>query len=140
MKIILIAGKAGSGKNEVAKIIKDNLDKTIITSCSKYIKLFAHEMIDWNYDEENKPREFLQNIGDELRNIRKDFLTKRILEDIELYQKYYNNLIISDIRLKNEIEYFKNQTSHEVITIKVTSDIERRNLNTNEKNHLTELD
>ena len=32
MKVFLIAGKAGSGKNEVANIIKDELSNTVITA------------------------------------------------------------------------------------------------------------
>ena len=51
------------------------------------IKLFTLELTDWDGDDSNKPREFLQNMGDKLRAIDEDFLTKRILEDIEVYKR-----------------------------------------------------
>lgn len=141
MRLFLISGKAGSGKNEVANIIYDNLPKTVISSLSKYIKLFATEMTTWQFnDENNKPRTFLQNIGDDLRNIDKNFLTKRLMEDIKLYKKYYDNVILSDVRLINEIEYFQDQPDLEVITIRVNSNEYKRNLTIEEKKHLTETE
>ena len=49
MKIFLVAGKAGSGKGEVSKIISDYYNKkgykTVISEFSKYLKLYAKEMI-----------------------------------------------------------------------------------------------
>lgn len=140
MKLFLITGKAGSGKNEVANIIKEELPNSVITSFSKYIKLFALEMTDWNGDDQAKPREFLQNMGDELRAIDENFLTSRIYEDINIYKKYYDNLIISDVRLINEINYFKNKKDLEVITIRINCNNCKRNLTDNEKLHHTETE
>lgn len=141
MRLFLISGKAGSGKNEVAQIIKDNLPKTVISSLSKYIKLFAIEMTTWNFnDEDNKPRTFLQTMGDELRNIDENFLTKRLYEDIKLYEKYYDNLVLSDVRLINEILYFKSKVELDVITIRINSSESKRELSNTEKVHLTETE
>ena len=140
MRVFLIAGKAGCGKNEVAKIIKDNLDDSVVTSFSKYIKLFALELTNWDGSDDNKPREFLQQMGDNLRAHDKDFLTKRLLEDIEIYKnKGISNVIISDVRLVNEIEYFKNISNLEVITIRVNCDSSKRSLTDKEKKHHTEI-
>lgn len=140
MKVFLIAGKAGSGKNEVANIIKEELPNTVITAFSKYIKLFTLELTDWDGDDSNKPREFLQNMGDKLRAIDEDFLTKRILEDIEVYKREgISNVVISDVRLVNEIEYFKKLNNIEVIAIRVNSNTSMRELTDREKLHHTEL-
>ena len=141
MKVFLIAGKAGCGKDEVAKLIKSKLDNTVITSLSKYIKLFALEWTDWNGNEDNKPREFLQTMGDKLRAIDKDYLTKRIYEDIEVYKKEeISNIVVSDVRLVNEINYFKNKSNLEVITIRVNCENSKRCLTDNEKCHITETE
>lgn len=140
MRIFLISGKAGSGKNETAKIIEKNLENTIITSFSKYIKLFAVEMTNWDGNEDSKPRTFLQAMGDTLRNIDKNFLTKRLMEDMKIYESYYDNVIISDVRLLNEINYFLDNAPYEVITIRINSSHSKRELNTTEKNHMTELE
>ena len=138
MKIILIAGKSGSGKTEAAYLIKEDLPKTVVTNLSKYIKIFALEMTEWNGDDHNKPRTFLQHMGDELRSIDQNFLTKRLLEDIKLYEKYYENVVVCDVRLKSEIEYIKNNTSNEVITILVKSNRLNDSMNESEHNHITE--
>jgi len=50
MKLVLIAGKARSGKTQIAKMLKKLLQdrnmKVAITEYSKYIKLFAKELTD----------------------------------------------------------------------------------------------
>ena len=141
MRIFLIAGKAGSGKNEVAKIIQDKLDKTVITSFSKYIKLFALELSNWNGKEEDKPREFLQNMGDTLRAIDEDFMTKRLFDDMKVYEKVgIKNVIISDVRLVHEIEYFTKLKDCEVISLRINANKFKRNLTESEKLHHTELE
>ena len=140
MRIFLISGKAGSGKNEVANILKDNLGSTVITSFSKYIKLFALEFTDWDGRDITKPREFLQTMGDKLRAIDETFLIKRLIEDFKVYENNFDNVVVSDVRLPHELEYIKNNSNYEVITIRVNSTSTVRNLSEIEKHHHTELD
>lgn len=110
MRIFLIAGKARSGKDEIAKIIKEYYDKrkekTVITAYSKYLKVYAKEMIEWNGKEEEKPRQFLQDMGYFIRNNLNlpSFLINRMQEDIKIYSQFFNNCIISDVRYPEEIE------------------------------------
>ena len=141
MRVFLIAGKAGCGKDEVAKLIKSKVDNTIITGLSKYIKLFALELTNWDGNDNDKPREFLQTMGDKLRAIDTDYLTKRIYEDIEVYKNEgISNVVISDVRLVNEINYFKNKNDLELITIRVNCDNSKRCLTNQEKCHVTETE
>ena len=86
MNIYLLVGKAGSGKNYVANILKQKLPNAVITSLSKYIKLFALELGLWDGDDNNKPRKFLQTTGDKLRAVDENILTKRMLDDIKVYE------------------------------------------------------
>ena len=140
MKIFLIAGKAGCGKNEVANIIKDTLGNTVVTAFSKYIKIFTLELTDWDGRDITKPREYLQNMGDKLRAIDENFLTKRILEDIEVYKREgINNVVISDVRLVHELEYFKNLKEFDVVAIRINCDSNVRKLTEVEKRHHTEI-
>ena len=140
MRIFLISGKAGSGKNEVANILKADLGSTVITSFSKYIKLFALEFTDWDGRDITKPREFLQNLGDALRNINENFLIDRIIDDFKVYETKFDNVIISDVRLPHELEYIKKNSGYEVITIRVNSSSSARKLNDKEMKHHTEID
>ena len=88
MKIFVVGGKSGSGKNEVAKMIEEyyiyNLKKCVITEFSKYLKVFAKELTDWDGVSQAKPRDFLQEFGEVIRNYDKSFCTKRMIEDIEI--------------------------------------------------------
>ncbi|MGM9834240.1 MAG: hypothetical protein ACI31M_00460 [Bacilli bacterium] len=143
MKIFMIAGKSGSGKDEVAKIIKEYYEsinkKTVITRFSKYIRLFAIEMLDWDGKEETKPRKFLQDFGQLVRDFKPRFLLDRMLEDINLYRKYYDNVVICDVRLINEIETFKTEVD-DVVTIHLLSNGSRNKLTDEEKKHITEVE
>ena len=83
MRLFVIGGKSGSGKSTLAKMIKEHYnklgEKTIITEFSKYLKLYAYEMISWPWDLEHKPRLFLQNMGEKVRReFGYDFFIKRI--------------------------------------------------------------
>ncbi len=140
MNIYLITGKAGSGKNHLANILKEKLDNSVITSLSKYIKIIAIELGKWDGNDDNKPREFLQTTGDLMRAEDVNFLTKRIVDDIKIYKKLgIENVIISDVRLINEIEYLK-KTNYNIITIRVNSNTSNRVLTDSEKNHITEIE
>ena len=67
-------------------------------------------------------------------------MTKRILEDIEVYKREgISNVVVSDVRLVNEIDYFKKLKDLEVIAIRVNSDNSMRELTDREKLHHTEL-
>ena len=140
MKVFLISGKAGSGKNEVANIIKKELGSTVITAFSKYIKLYALEFTDWDGRDITKPREFLQGMGDKLRSIDENFLTDRLIQDFDVYRETFENVIISDVRLPHEIEYIKENCNEDVYVVRVNSTKNKRNLNDKEKMHHTELD
>lgn len=141
MKIFLIAGKAGSGKNVVAKLIKEyyvyKLEECAITSYSKYIKNFALELTDWDGNENTKPREFMQNLGDEMRKNDPDFLVSNMIKDITIYQKHVENLVISDVRMPNEIDMIKNAFDN-VYAIYVVNQFSESKLTLKQQAHITE--
>ncbi len=142
MKVILIAGKSGVGKTKTAQILKKELEKrkqkVVITEYSKYIKLFAKEMLDWD-GLEPKPRAFLQEMGSFIReNLHhKDLFIKRMLTDMEVYEKFMDIVIISDVRMPEEIIKIKEKYL-EVITILVTKKDGDYLLSSKEKAHKTE--
>jgi dephospho-CoA kinase len=139
MRIFLIAGKSGAGKNEVARYIKEyyiyKLEESAITSYSKYIKNFARELTDWDGNPETKPRKFLQDIGREIRKNDPKYFTRRMIEDIDIYSKHVQNVIIDDVRMPLEIEemrdnydnvyalYIVNQFSPSKLSVQEQADI-----------------
>ena len=143
MKIFLIAGKAGSGKAEVAKMIKEfyiyKKENSIITGYSKYLKMYAKEMIDWDGNENNKPRKFLQDLGSYIRHTLNMpyFFIDRMIDDIRVYEKEADVCIIDDIRLPEEIEEIK-KNFDDVTSILVINQFGKSSLSVEEQIHPTE--
>ena len=143
MRLFLVAGKAGSGKSEVAKIIKEyyekKQEKTVITEYSKYLKIFAKEMLDWDGNPDNKPRQFLQEMGLFIReNLKqKDLLINRMKTDMTVYEHFFKNVIISDVRYPEEIISMKEKYP-QAISISVVNETEDSPLTIKQASHKTE--
>ncbi len=142
MKLFIIGGKANSGKNELAKLIKEYYDlknkKSIITEYSKYVKLYTHEMFNINYSDP-KPRKILQDLGEVSRKlVNPQIFIDRMIEDITIFKEYYDNIIISDARLIPEITLMKSKYKN-CYTIHLLSNREN-DLSEKEKQHITEIE
>ena len=145
MRIFIVGGKAGSGKSDVATFIKEffiyKLENSVITEYSKYLKIFAKEMTDWDGVSENKPRDFLQNFGSVIRKDDKYFFTRRMSEDINIYSlNNMDNVIISDARMPEEITEIKNeyQELYPVYSIYVENQFTKSTLSIKQQSHITE--
>lgn len=142
MKIFLVAGKSGSGKGEVAKLIKtyclEQKKKAIITEYSKYLKIYASEILGWN-GKEPKPRKFLQDIGVTIKENMDAplMLINRMIEDIRVYELYFDAVIISDVRYPEEIEEMKKKYK-DVYSIYVVNQFGKSRLSLEEQTHVTE--
>ena len=142
MKVYVIAGKAGCGKNTTANYIKDYYEtlgkKCVITEISKYLKLFAYEIKNWDGKREIKPRSFLQEVGSSIRHelYNEDFLINRFLEDLKIYEKYVDVVIVADARLPREIDLIKEKCN--AISIRVLNEFSDYKLQGSENNHETE--
>ncbi len=141
MRIFLVAGKAGSGKQEVAKMIKEyyiyKLDKCIITEYSKPLKSLAQELTDWDGLNNTKPRGYLQKLGDEIRNIDERYFVKSMLENLKIYEHFTNNVVICDVRFPIEIEEIKLNYDN-VYTICVENQFGVSPLSIEEQSHRSE--
>ena len=145
-KIYLISGKARHGKDTLSGYLKDAYEshnkKVIVTQLSKYIKYYAREMTGWNLTEEDKPRELLQQLGTNIirEQLKKeDLFINRMKDDIEIFSYFYDAIIISDVRLKKEIDdlrkYFPN-----LIAINIFRPDFDNGLTEEQKKHKTEID
>lgn len=142
MKVYIIAGKAGSGKNTTANYIKNYYEslnkKVVITEISKYLKIFAYEVLNWDGQRETKPRAFLQQIGDFVRHeeFNEDFFINRFLEDLKIYEKFVDVVIVADARLPREIDLIKDKCHG--ISIEIINKFNDYELKGTEKLHETE--
>ena len=83
----------------------------------------------------------MQHLGIELvRNkIDKRLFIDRILQDIEIFSYFYDIIIVSDVRLLDEITILKENYPN-LVSIRVIRNNYENNLTFEEKNHLTETD
>ena len=140
MKIILIAGKARSGKNTVSSIIKEliNDKKVLNLEYSSYMKKYAKNIIGWDGTEETKPRDFLQQLGDKIKKNDSLFLIRKMIMDLQIYGMYFDVITISDVRFPDEIDEIK-KIFDDVISIKVVRPNFDNGLTKEEKEHISEI-
>ena len=121
--IFLIAGKAGSGKDTVAEIMKNKLkEKTVITPYAGYLKWLYSHYFGWDGEKDLKFRTDIQTIGtDIVRNTYcADFWVDRVIEQIQIFNGHFEHFIIPDARFENEItKIIETFGTDQVITIRV---------------------
>ncbi len=136
-KIFILSGKAKSGKNYVADIISDYYKNSIQISYAYYLKQYVKKISNWDGLEETKPRTLLQTLGiDLIKKIDKELLIRRVMEDIKVYSYFFDVIIVTDARLKEEIIIPKNL--FDCITIRING--KDNDLTLEQKNHITETD
>ena len=140
-KIIVLSGKAQSGKNVCASIIKNYYNdlglKIVIISYASYLKMYAKEVLGWDDSESTKPRDFLQQVGVELikNKINPNMLIDRVIDDIRVYSYFFDIIVISDARFVDEIEVIRKIFSN-VSVIHVLG--KSNDLTFEQQNHSTE--
>lgn len=146
MKIFLLAGKAGSGKDLLGKYMKTQYDFQGMNTCILHITAplyeYAKNYFSWNGDMTEKPREFLQEMGIEViqkKLGKKMFLIDRLCEDIDILKHYFDVFIITDGRLVSEFLELKNRFPN-IKIVHVIRDKYENELTDKEKMHITEVD
>lgn len=144
-KIFIIAGKARNGKDTVAGIIKEYFEeknmKVINNSYAYYIKDFVKRITAWDGSDDTKPRELLQQLGTNLvRNkIDSNMFINRMIEDLKVFDYFYDIITISDGRFKKELDTIKNEFDN-VVLIRIVRPNFDNGLTEEQKNHITEID
>ncbi len=146
MKIYLLAGKAGSGKDLMGRYMKTQYDFAGHNACILHITTplyeYAKNYFSWNGDMANKPREFLQEMGIEIiqkKLGKKYFLLDRLCEDIDILKNFFDVFIIADGRLLFEFEELKRRFP-DIKIIHVFRENFDNKLSEEEKKHVTETE
>lgn len=110
--LVLISGKAESGKDTVANIIKDNSKgKAHILHMATELKDLATSFFGWNGEKDEKGRYLLQLLGDGGRGFDKEIWVNKMITKLRgLHANAVfedDTFIISDIRYLNEIEFLQ---------------------------------
>lgn len=143
--IILISGKAQSGKSTLANYIKEIYEqkenKVIISPYTKYLKLYIENITNKKIDELNKPRDLLQEVSSKIIKGdlgKKNFFIERQIEDIEIYSYFADIIIIPDVRFEEEITNIK-EKYNDTISIRVTRENYISTLTEKQQNDITEI-
>lgn len=138
-KIFILSGKAKSGKNLIANFIEEYYHdkKCIQLSYAYYLKQYLKKITAWDGNDETKPRDLLQSLGiDLVKKINNELLIRRVMEDIKIYSYFYDVIIVTDARLKEEILIPKQLFN--CITIRING--KDNDLTDKQKSHITETD
>ena len=142
-RIYIFAGKARSGKDTCANIVKEYYEqknlKVVNLQYSSYLKEYAKKIENWSGDDETKPRQLLIDLGTDLirGQIDKYFFIKRIVDDIKVYSYFFDVITISDARVSEELDIPKEKFTN-VKLIGVTRPYHENGLTAEQKNSLTE--
>ena len=145
LKIYIMCGKARQGKDTVASLIKEVYEdkeiKVLDLSFAHYIKEYAKKITGWDGRDDTKPRSLLTYLGTDIirKQIDEMFFIKRMIEDIKVYSFYYDILIITDARLKIEVDGIKNSFDN-VISCHIKRPNYESELSGDQKKHITEID
>lgn len=144
VKIFIICGKARAGKDTTVGFMENEFNKQnkkfVTLQFSFYFKEYTKKITGWDGSEETKPRSFLQQLGTDLirKQIDEKFFIKRMIQDIDVYSYFVDNIIISDARLPEEIEDIKKRFDN-VISIEIQRPNFVNELSSSEKKHITEI-
>lgn len=146
MKIYLLAGKAGCGKDMMGRYMKTQYDYAGYNTCILHITTplyeYAKNYFSWDGNMAEKPREFLQEMGIEIIQKqlgKKFFLINRLCEDIDILKNFFDIFIITDGRLLFEFEELKKRFPSIKIIHIIRENYDNK-LTEDEKRHVTEIE
>lgn len=143
IRVILICGKAHSGKSTVGNILKEKLEKKYKVcniEIMRTLKGYLKDYFNWDGKEETKPRQLLQQMGTELIREKMNmslFHIDRLTMDIKVLANFFNIFIVDDIRYPIEIEELNKR--FKTITIKVNKENYISGLTKDEEKHKSEI-
>lgn len=149
MKIILISGKAGSGKDTAAEIMQRILEeeygkRTLITHFGDPVKFVAERFFGWNGKKDEAGRSLLQWIGEKGREYYTGLWADYIAEPISIFAEKWDYVLIPDTRYRSEIAAMTPSAADawktKAITVRMECQSPRREMTEEQKKHISEVD
>lgn len=130
MIILCIAGRAGSGKDTVAKILDEILTeqyhkRVLVAHYADLVKYVAKTFFDWDGIKDEEGRTLLQHIGtDVVRKADENYWVRFIADMLNFFPDQWDFILLPDFRFPNEFfslaKYLR--SGYEVFPIKVCRD------------------
>lgn len=142
MKIIVISGAAGAGKDTVGQIMKEKLEaqdySVLITHYADLLKHLCINLFGWNGVKDEEGRSLLQYVGtDIVRKKAPDFWVDFICDILYLFDGEWDVVIIPDCRFPNELNRLR-EVGYQVTHVHVARNDFQSRLSSNQKNHASE--
>lgn len=145
MKLILISGKAESGKDTIANFIMEmaNVENVnIVTHIADIVKIIAKKDFGWTGVKDVRGRALLQMIGDGGRQYNPDIWINHFLDLLDS-NKEAGLVIVPDVRYKNEVKKlleWGDRNGIEVITVRVERPDHENKLTAEQRENGSEVD
>ena len=107
MKVICISGKMGSGKDTVALMMKEQLERkgerVCITHFADLLKYICKQYWGWDGNKDETGRNLLQTVGtDIIRRDNPDYWVNFVISILPYISGMYDYVVIPDCRFPNE--------------------------------------
>ncbi len=137
MKILLINGKAQSGKSLLAEKLASKLSNAKCYHNADAVKSIAKAMYSWDGIKDDKGRELLISITNKGYSLDKYYW--EACNSVTMIHDNVEVAIIPDFRYMNTYNYFKEHDSMDVYTIYIAMDKDINDLNEIMKNDSSEV-
>lgn len=142
MKIILLSGKAESGKDLTAKEMKKSIErqgkKVLVCHFADLVKYTCKTFFDWDGKKDNAGRSLLQYVGTNvIRSKYPNFWVDYISKILTAFNCAWDFVIIPDWRFENEYTGLLNEEV-EVMTVRVNRPNYENSLTEDQKLHESE--
>ena len=124
--VILVSGKAGSGKSTVASMLANKLAdepslRVMFYGFADPIKYLARSYFGWDGEKDDKGRRLLQQIGFVGREYDEDIWVKHFLQQLDKRAGLlpFHIAIISDWRFPNELNFLERNPLLDTISVRV---------------------
>lgn len=143
-KVILISGKAESGKNYVADMIYLLLTKLGLKvqffAFGDYLKFICQKYLGWNGNKDEDGRTYLQYVGTGIcRKYDESFFSGKVAELIRLFGDRWDIVIITDLRFLSELQDIKSSFD-DVTTVRINRPGYESKLTEEQKSNQSEVE
>lgn len=124
LKVIMISGKAESGKDFVCDVMRHELEqqhKTVLVArFADYLKFMCRQYFGWDGNKDERGRTLLQHIGTGLfRQYDENYFANRIVELLKVCN-IWDYVIIPDLRFESELHTI--HANFDAVAIRVNRD------------------